>query len=304
MYQSKTFHSGPITSTPMIIKWTIILTCIINFFALISNALFTQVLGLSSPQYFLTLTTWGIHKFFLWQFVSHFFIQPIAQEGISFSIVLQMFFCIYLLWSIGSAIVQARGTKHFVGLYFVGGCFVGIIAYVLLLLSGSLLPFSGATSCLYILLIGWVFLFPETRVSLFFLLSMQAKWLIFSLIGIHLFLDFANGNFLMFSINTSATLYAYLYAILALEMLSPFHQLHKIEKTLIYFKRKATNIFFQSIATRTHSSKIQPITKKRTTLFDEAFMDKCLEKISTAGHHSLSFRERFRMWRISKKKKM
>jgi len=242
MYQTQPFKLGP-NSTPTLIKWTIIATGFVSFFSLVFRALFTQVFGLPSPQYLLSLTVWGIHKFFLWQFVSYFFVQPITQEGASFSLVLQIFFTIYLLWTMGSSIVQIKGNKHFLGLYFCGGCFVGLIAYVMLNLLHSSLPFAGATPCIYMLLIGWIFLFPNAQLALFFLFPIRAKWLIFGLFGMHLFLDFSNGNFFTFFVITSAIIYAYLYAIFVWEMLGPFYHLHGMEKNLIYLKRKMVNTF-------------------------------------------------------------
>jgi len=301
MYQTKAFRLGP-TSTPSIVKWTIISTLIVSFFALISNALFSQVLGLPSPQYLFSLTTWGIHKFFLWQFISYLFVQPVTKGGISIALILHVFFDIYLLWAMGSAIVQARGIKHFLGLYFGGGLFIGVVAYASLLLVGSPAPFAGATPCIYMLLIGWVFLFPETNLSLFLLLPIRAKWLVFGLIGVNLFLDFSNGNFFYFLVTASAMIYAYLYSVLAWEMLGPFRHLHAMEKKLIYFKRMMKNSVHQIVDVEVQPSKVYDFKTGKAIIHDDEFMDACLDKISSHGKSSLTARERLRMWRISKKK--
>ncbi len=301
MNQSQAFRFGP-PATPKIVKWTILATLIVTFLSIISNALFTQVFHIPSPQYLLSLTTWGIHKFFIWQFISYLFIQPISAGGISMPLILHILFDIYLLWAIGSAIVQARGEKHFLGLYFGGALFVGLIAYASLFFFGSFLPFAGATTSIYILLIGWAFLFPEANIMLFLLIPVRAKWLVFGLIGINLFLDFSNGSFLSFFVTMGAMLYGYFYSVLVWESLSPFPRLHEVEKKMIYAKRKWAHRFRRTPDVEVQGSKVYDFKTGKAIIPDEEFIDACLEKISRKGKGALSIRERYRLWRISQKK--
>ncbi|MCB1106503.1 MAG: rhomboid family intramembrane serine protease [Chlamydiia bacterium] len=299
--QFQTFRLGPNT-TPKIVKWTIITTLALSFFSLVFNALFTQVLAIPSPQYLLSLTTWGIHKFFIWQFLSYLFIQPVDATGISMTLILHIFFDLYLLWAIGSSIVQARGEKQFIGLYFGGALFVGLAAYLSLFLFNSALPFAGATTSIYILLIGWAFLFPEANIMLFLMLPVRAKWLVFGLIGVNLFLDLSNGNFLSFFVTFAAMLYGYFYSILSWEILSPFYRLHEMEKKMIYFKRKMQSHFRKVVDIEIQPSKVYDFKTGKAIIQDNEFMDACLDKIHAKGRKSLTLRERFRMWRISRKK--
>ncbi|WP_194847806.1 rhomboid family intramembrane serine protease [Candidatus Neptunochlamydia vexilliferae] len=189
-----------------------------------------------------------MHKFFAWQFVSYLFIQPIS-EGVSLGSILRLLFDLYLLYMVGTAIIETRGKKHFIGLYFGGALFVGIVAYLSLLFSGSPFPFAGASPAIYILLISFVFLTPHARIMLFLMVPMQAKWLVFGLIGVNLFLDFSNGHFLSFFTTGAALVYGYLYPILVWEILSPFYRLHNIEKKMIYWKRKVSNHLSKSSLT-------------------------------------------------------
>lgn len=301
MHQTSSFRFGP-SSTPKIVKWTILATLILSFFSIISNALFTQVFGIPSPQYLLSLTTWGVHKFFLWQFLSYLFVQPTAAGGISMPLILHIFFDLYILWAIGSAIFVARGKKHFIGLYFGGALFVALIAYLSLLFFGSAFPFAGATHSIYILLIAWAFLFPEANIMLFLMFPVRAKWLVFGLIGVNLFLDFSNGQFLSFIVTMGAMLYGYFYAILAWEILSPFQRLHGMEKRLIYFKRMIKNRFREAVEVRVEPSNVYDFRTGKAIVQDDEFVDACLDKISESGKKSLTLRERFRLWRISRKK--
>lgn len=301
VYQSQAFRMG-LTSTPKVVKWTILATLIASFLSIISNALFTQIFQIPSPQHLLSLTTWGIHKFFIWQFISYLFIQPLAAGGISFPFLLHIFFDMYLLWAIGSAIVEARGKKHFLGLYFGGALFVSIIAYLSLLFFHSPLPLAGATTSIYILLIAWAFLFPEAMIMLFLLIPVRAKWLVFGLIGVNLLLDFSNGNFLSFVVTGGALFYGYFYSVLAWESLSPFRRLHPFEKKLIYAKRRFMHRFRRSVDIEVQTSKVYDFKTGKVIIQDEDFIDACLDKISRKGKSSLTLRERFRMWRISRKK--
>ncbi len=299
MDNSQAFRLGP-RATPKIIKWTIIATLILSFFSLISNDLFTQVFHTYSPQHLFSLTTWGIRNFFIWQFISYLFIQPLAGGGISMALILHVFFNLYLLWAIGSSLIQDRGKKHFIGLYFGGAIFVGLIAYMCLFLVGSALPFAGAITSIYILLIAWAFLFPEANVMLFLLFPVRAKWLVFGLIAVNLFLDFSNGNSLSFLVTLGAMLYGYFYSVLAWEILGPFYRLHKIEKRIIYFKRKMRARFKKVVDIKVQSSKVYDFKTGKAIINDNEFMDACLDKISQEGKASLTIRERFRMWRISR----
>lgn len=301
MNNFQTFRLSP-RATPKIIKWTIITTLVVSFFALLSNALFTQVFGIPSPQMLFSLSTWGVHKFFIWQFLSYLFVQPLAGGGISMALILHIFFDLYLLWAIGSSLIQARGEKQFIGLFFGGALFVGVIAYLSLFLFGSPLPFAGATTSIYILLIGWAFLFPEANIMLFLMLPVRAKWLVFGLIGVNLFLDFSNGNFLSFFVTFAAMLYGYFYSLLVWEISSPFQSLHGMEKRLIYFKRKMRHRFKKVVDIEVQPSKVYDFKTGKAIIQDDEFMDACLEKISRKGKHSLTLRERLRMWRISRKK--
>lgn len=301
MHQSQGFRMGP-SFAPKVIKMTIALTLLFTFFSLLSNALFTQVFGIPSPGQLLSLSIWGIHKFFIWQFISYLFIQPVSS-GITFGLLLKVFFDLYLLWAIGSSIVQLKGKKHFLSLYFGGGLFVGIICYLAQLIFGNSALFAGATPAIYILLISWSFLFPTASLMLFMMIPMRAKWLVFGLIGINLFLEFSNGKFFDFLISGSSLIFGYLYAVLAWETLSPFPRLHRFDQKLINLKRKYFGFSRVNTASEMEEGKIYDFKTGRIIMQDEEFMDACLEKISQHGKKSLSWRERWKLWRISKKKR-
>lgn len=300
MHQFQGFRMGQFFA-PKVIKVTILLTLAFTFFSFLFHALFTQILRIPSPHQLFSLSYWGIHKFFIWQFLSYLFIQP-PSNGLNFNLLLNLFFNLYLLWSIGSSIVQLKGKNHFMTLYFGGGIFVGLISYLCQSIFGISIFFAGATAAIHILLISWSFLFPTASLMLFMMIPMQAKWLVFGLIGLNLLIDFSNGNFFGFIITGSSLVFGYLYAVLVWEMLSPFKRLHPFDKKLINIKIKFLNFFRGTIEHEMEEGKIYDFKTGRIIMQDDEFMDFCLEKISRYGKNSLKWRERLRLWRISKRK--
>ena len=303
MYQSSNFKTGP-SYVPKVIKITIGMTLILTFLSLFSHNLFVQVLHFPSLQQLLSLSLWGIHHFFIWQFISYLFVQPLTS-GISFGLLLHIFFQLYLLWAIGSSIVAMKGRNHFLALYFGGGFFVGLISYLTQFLVGISIPFSGATASIYILLIGWCFLCPNASLMLFMMIPMRAKWLVFGFIGVNLFLDFSNGNFFGFICLLSSLIFGYLYPLLVWEHLSPFPRLHSFEKRLIYFKQRFNHSkYFRRNHSILEEGKIYDFKTGKALMNEDQFIDQCLEKISRYGKKSLTFFERFKLYRLSKKRKL
>lgn len=59
----------------------------------------------------------------------------------------------------------------------------------------------------------------------------------------------------------------------------------------------------ESLQAYAKNAKIYDFKTGRIVLDDDSFMDACLAKIADTGRDSLSWREKFRMKRISKRKK-
>ena len=97
-------------------------------------------------------------------------------------------------------------------------------------------------------------------------------------------------------------LYGYLYSVLVWDSLSPFRRLHPLEKKMIYLKRKWFHRFQKVVDIEVQPSKVYDFKTGKAIIQDDDFMDACLDKISKKGKSSLTMRERFRMWRISRKK--
>lgn len=259
--------------------------------------------NLPTPQALLSLSLWGLKHGFVWQFFTHFFISP-QTNGLSLSFILYLLFNMYFLWVVGSSVLERHGVKHFLILYLGGGVFSGAITSLALLKSSSLIPIAGVNPALYALLTAWMMLLPEVQILLFFTIPIKIKWLIVGILGINLCVDLSQGNLVHFILYLTSIGFGYLYALCVWKIHGPFPRLHAFEKILINLGRKATHTFtYTSTYHPPKGSKIYDFRTGKALLSDEEFLDACLSKIATEGKESLTFHERWKMRRISKRKK-
>ncbi len=207
---------------------------------------------------------------------------------------------VYLLRSIGSTIVQRQGQRHFIGLYFGGGLFIGFLAYVLLACNHLPLTLAGARYSIDILLMAWTFLFADATVVVFFLFPMRAKWAALGLIGFQLFVDFSSGHFFAVVLELAALVYGYFYPLLIWKMPGPFRRLHSFERRLIAWAQQSARSYRRKRKKKGAQAAIYSIETGEKVAREAAFVDACLDKISARGETSLSWRERWRLKRISR----
>src|SRR5512147_2338520 len=111
------YRLGP-TQTPKGLKILIFAT----FFTSLCVALFNNLFHPSLEE-LLGLSPQGIQNFYLWQLFTYLFVHPVAH-GISFSFLLSLGFSLYLIWVMGSSIIQKRGILSFFLLFFSSGLFI------------------------------------------------------------------------------------------------------------------------------------------------------------------------------------
>ncbi len=301
MNYSSHYRLGP-SQTPKPLKILILATFMASILSALLSNVFPQTFGLASPQQLFGLSVWGIHHLFLWQFVTYFFIHPILH-GISFSFLLSLGFSLYLMWVIGSSIIEKRGTRAFLSLYFSSGIFVGIILFFLQQATHSPMPFAGNTPILYAVLMGWVMLYPEAQLLLLLALPVKAKWLILSILCANLLIDLSVGEWIGAVSYFAGALFGYFYPIILWGARGPFPALHPFEEKLgKIFGHNGT----QQPTESTFSSqrgKIYDFKTGKAILNDDEFLDEMLSKISAHGKGSLTWKERFRLRRISRRKK-
>lgn len=252
-----------------------------------------------------SLSLWGLKKYFFWQVFTYFFVAPVSG-GLSLSLILYMIFNMYFIWVVGSSVIDRRGSLHFLGLYLGGGTIGGIVAAIVIYTTKSLIPLAGANAALYALLTAWMMLLPEVQILIFFAIPVKVKWLILGILGVHLLVDLSHGSFLTFLLYLSSIGFGYFYTLLFWGIHSPFRNLHRFERLLIQFGNMARRKLNQTMTYEpsfSSSSKIYDFKTGKAILTDEEFMDACLEKIALKGKKSLTFFERIRLKRISKRKK-
>jgi membrane associated rhomboid family serine protease len=284
------------------LKYLILTTIGLSLFCALFDSLFPY-LNIPRPQTFLSLSLWGIKNYFFWQFITHFFISPVSQ-GVNISFVLSIVFNMYFLWMVGSSVVAQRSSKDLLTLYLGGGILGGLISAIVLLNTYSLAPIAGINPALYALLTAWMMLFPEMQILLFFTIPVKIKWLILGILGVNLAMDLSHGDLLHFLPYLSSVLFGYLYAVLGWSLNSPFSQLHSFENLLIRLRNKVTiNSSSYSNYQPQSRGKIYDFKTGNVLLTEEEFVDNCLSKISAHGKNSLSFMEKWKMKKISRKKK-
>jgi len=249
----------------------------------------------------LSISPFGIKHFLIFQALTHVLISPV--NGLfSVGYLLNLFFELYILYVVGSQICQKCGVKHFLSLYLGSAGFSGLAVMLLLKLFPVMAIYSGPSAALMALLLAFAFFNPQGQMLLFMTIPVKIKWLIAGLLSIKLLVLFANGIFVEFVALASAILFGYFYALIAFETHSPYLALHPFETRLLNLKRRFSRkkpAYFQEVT----GAKVYDFKSGKAIIDDDAFMDACLAKIARKGKSSLTFFERWRLRRISKRKR-
>lgn len=120
---------------------------------------FTALFGLT-PTLF-----WGTGM--LWQPFTYLFLHA----GFS-----HLLFNMLMLWIFGSALEQVWGKKEFLRYYFLTGIGAGLSNCILT--PGMEIPIIGASGAVYGMLAAYGLLFPNTRIYIYLLFPIKAKYLV------------------------------------------------------------------------------------------------------------------------------
>ncbi len=299
-YTSSAFL-GPDT-TPKAIQKLILTTCLIALFSALTEPVFTQIFGIPGLQTWLSLSWIGIHHYFIWQPLSYLFVQSNGAMGITLSFLIGLAFDMYILWIMGSAILEAVGTKPFLRLYFLSGIGAGLLALVAMYITKRYGIVAGPLSSILAIMTVWTMLNPEANLLIFFLFLLKAKWLLAGILGAILLVNVSQGDGVSLVLYLSGALLGYLYALMAWDLKSPFAWTHRFDRFLASCAEKM----------RTGTAKAQEIGRKTKILDiqtgkpiedDESFVDAMLTKIAKKGEKSLTWRERHRLNSISERKR-
>ena len=137
---------------------------------LLINVAVFFLLPLMGPTLAGWLALWPLGRNFLpWQVVTYAFLHG------SFS---HLFFNMLGLWMFGSEIERVWGERRYLQFYF--ACVLAAAATQLIVtgLSGSMYPTVGASGGLFGLLLAFGMMFPRRIILLFFVIPMQARFLV------------------------------------------------------------------------------------------------------------------------------
>ena len=249
-----------------------------------------------------SLSSWGISKGYFWQVLTYLFVSPMQQIDTFF--IINLVFALYFLWSVGSTLIQTKSLKDFLWLYFGSGISGACAAATFMYFFGVTGLIAGPSAALYGLLAAWMMLMPDLQILLFFTIPVRIKWLVSGVLASTLLISISQGDYTNFILYQTCIFFGYVYALLVWQRPSPFSFLHPLEKILISFgawvaRLKQKNRYYS--ATSYHSQKICDFQLSKSLIEDEKFMNACLSKIHLQGEKSLSFFEKWKLKKISKR---
>lgn len=291
MSYASDFQFGP-EETPKPLLYLISSIAIISIASTLFNGLFTYFLGTTGPEDWLGLSWYGIQHFFLWQPISYLFTHNSYSAGISISYLISLFFNLYILWVLGSAIIERIGLKPFFKLFFVSGVVSGLVALLMMKLTSQAAVLSGPGSAILALLSFWTLLYSEADLRFFFIFQFKAKWLTAGIFIAILLSSLSQLDFVSLGLYLTGMICGYLYGIIIYDLKGPFPFLNSFEEFIVgLFAKKSET-----------SGKIIDI-KTGKSIDDDLFVDAMLAKISKNGEDSLTYSERKRLDEISKRKR-
>lgn len=280
--------------TPKPLLYLMILIGVISIGSSLLSPLFSYFFNFSGPEKWLSLSLYGIENFRLYQIVSYPFVQSSQFYGISISYLISLSFSLYVLWTLGTSIIDRIGIKSFFKLYFSSIIISAIFALICLKLTSDYrTQISGQSAVLLSLLTFWTLLYSEAELGLFFIIQFKAKWILAIVASLILLNCLSHLDITSFILYSSSILVAYIYGLSAYELSSPYEFMSQIDKKIIQFFNRSKD---------DSSSKIVDIKTGRP-VNDEEFINEMLEKISKKGEDSLSIYERMKLDEITKRKK-
>jgi rhomboid family protein len=282
--------------TPRAIRILVLVTCITSILCSIFDLILVNILSTKALSTFLALTWWGISHFFLWQPVTYLFTYG-AGSGIDVYWLLGLAMYMYILWVMGSNIVERVGEKSFLRLYFTSGILSGIGAVLFVPVLHQSMVFAGPAPAILAVLVAWTMLNSTSTLLLFFILPIQAKWLTAIVLGAIFLINLSALAFVPLIFYMLGPIISYVYCVTAWNLVSPFPVTHSFDRRLMRFGQQ----IYDLIPLRGQpQGKIFDINTGKAVDKDDRFMDAMLDKISKHGKESLSWWERRKMEKISK----
>ncbi|HRD55070.1 MAG TPA: rhomboid family intramembrane serine protease [Parachlamydiaceae bacterium] len=292
MQHNPQFQFGEEGNTPKSLIYLIAAIATTSISATLFSGFFTYFFNSLGPENWLSLSLSGISHFFIWQPITYLFIYNSEGSGITISYLIGLSINLYILWLLGSSIIERIGQTSFFKLYFGSGVLSALVSLLFMKITGQNIVLSGFLSALLALLTFWTMLYKEADLRLFVLFEFKAKWLLAAIFIGLLLSALSHFDLPTFMLYFTGALCGYLYGILGYGLKSPFLFLDSFENFLLKIFKKRDESEGKIIDFRTGKA-----------LDDEIFVDAMLAKISKHGEDSLTFYEKRRLNEISKRKK-
>lgn len=295
---------GP-ESTPHPIARLIFITIVSCLAVSLVNNWIQSLFGVPGPESIFSFSYWGISHYMLWQPLTYLFVFK-TGSGISFNFLVNLTVEMYILWMMGTMVLERIGTKPFFQLYFLTGVGSALVTLLPMALFQPFAFISGPTAAILAVFTVWTMLYPEMVLLLFFILPVKAKWLYAGALGALCLIDLSQGSLLDLFHKFSAVFLAYSCAVIYWNLTTPFSFLIPFERQLCRLSMAFSRRFKRNAPKEAPSKKkttIIDITTGAPVLDDDAFIDAMLSKISHSGENSLSWSERQRMNEIAEKKR-
>jgi len=194
---------------------------------------------------YLGLSLIGFLGAYFWQPITFLFMQPNMLE-ISFNSILQLFFYIFAIYTVGSEIIYQKGVRSFYILFLLPGIISGLFLLgAMFLLSTSYVVY-GLAIPTYSLLTAYIMLGTNARILIFHSVPLKISGIISAIFFIHLFTIASNISLLVAFAHFLAVILSYIYCLWAWKTHSPFSKLFNFEKTIIKKAHKAEFYDFTS----------------------------------------------------------
>lgn len=108
--------------------------------------------------------------------------------------IMHIFFNMYALYIFGKPIEQKWGTRDFLIFYLFCGIFANVLSIPIFMMSQGVISLSGASGAVYGVLLAYGTYYPDSRLLLFFVVPIRAKWAILILAVLALFFEIS-GSF-------------------------------------------------------------------------------------------------------------
>lgn len=289
------FQQSPLQNLPHPLKEIILATLAFSLSFPLLEALFSWAFSIPGPQTWTILSTFGIHHLWLWQPFTFLFVHGIPGAGISFGLLIEIAFHCYMIWALGASILERLGKKIFLQLYLGSGVVAGSITAFFLFFSSNSHFFGGSTPAILAILTLWTMMNNHAQLLLFFIFPIKAGFLLLATIAAITLVHLSNADFIGWIWMMSGMATGFVFGACQ-GYNSPFPQTKPIESWI----KSMYSIF--SLPTPSSNSRIFDIKTGRPVQSDEEIVDKILEKIAKKGKKSLTLRERWILYRASKKR--